>query len=153
MKSFGWFNSADLAGESHLCKIELSKSFKLLGDNGGFQLALISDINMLEIASAASTRPGKFTWSFNTVWRRLEDFDDICAGYLGDHRGNLNKNSLAWNRVAYEDHLALVAGDEVSAVGSGDDIDRYLLPYFKARTYFFIRGFVFHLPTLTELKR
>ena len=49
-----------------------------------------------------------------------------------------------------------MTGDEMATMGRGNDIDGDALPYLEARAFFsqdFGGDIVFHLPTLTELKR
>ena len=86
----------------------------------------------------------------------MKYLDDICSRYLGDDGGDFDKYPFSWNGMAHKEDLALMTCDEMATMGRGNDIDGDALPYLEALAFFsrdFGGDIVFHLPTLTELKR
>jgi hypothetical protein len=110
---------------NHANPVDSRESAKLLSDDLGLQPALRSQIDVLEVAASAQAGTGdRARWS-----------DPIRAGPQNPHRicppvtimavvGDLDLHSLTGQRVADEDHPALVSSYAVSAVGDCIDLDR-----------------------------
>jgi hypothetical protein len=67
METIFGFNSAYFAGETKISERDLPKAFELLSDDRRFEFALVSNINMLEVAATASTWTGVRTWRNNAM--------------------------------------------------------------------------------------
>src|SRR5215208_926843 len=110
---------------NHVSPVDSRESAKLLSEDLGLQPALRSEIDVLEVAASAQPRTGD----------RARRSDPIRAGPQNLHRicppvtimtvvGDLDLHSLTGQRVADEDHPALVSSYAVSAVGDRIDLDR-----------------------------
>ena len=77
-------------------------------------------------AAAAGARPG--TRGVDPVGRRREDGDGIRPHepLTGAGLRDAGEDALAGDRVADEEHLSLVPGHAVAAVGDGRDVDLHL---------------------------
>ena len=106
-------------GSTSTSTLEVRQPRHLLADDVGLQRALARQGHVLEVAPPAQPRAGVRARWRDAVGRRVHDLDGIRAHepLAGTGLGDLGEHPLAGDRVPDEEHLALVAGDAVTAVG------------------------------------
>jgi hypothetical protein len=130
VKTVFWFNCANFAGKPEIGEFDFAKPLELFGDDRSFQFALMRDLDMLEVASAATIWPSKITWGRDAVRGWLENLDNICPSHLRSDRRDLNDDAFTGDRVAHEENLTFMASDEMATMGCSQDIDSDAIAHF-----------------------
>ncbi len=97
----------------------------LLTHDVGLERALAVQRHVLQVAAAAQPGAGPGAGRGDPVGRRGDHRHGIRAdeALTGTGLGDPGEHPLTGDRVAHEEHLPLVAGDAVAAVGDGGDVD------------------------------
>ena len=105
-------------------QVEPGQPVQLLADDGGLELALVAQVGVLPVAPAAAAGTGERARRRPPVGGRLDHLDGVAEQEAVAHpaAGDPDPDTLPRQRVADEDHLAVVAGDAVAAVGDLADL-------------------------------
>ncbi len=105
--------------------LEVRQPGHLLAHDVGLERALARQRDVLEVAAAAQPGPGARARRRHPVGRRREHRDGIRAheALAGAGLGDPGQHPLAGQGVPHEEHLPVVPGDAVPAVGDRGDVD------------------------------
>ncbi|MEY3711122.1 MAG: hypothetical protein RLZZ99_943, partial [Actinomycetota bacterium] len=98
------------------CDFHLRQSGELLANNRSLQLALVTRINMLEVATATSSWVCILASSFDSMWRTMEDFNTITSSEILCDLSYLDERSLPRYRMTNEYDSAFGSSDAMSAM-------------------------------------
>ena len=106
-------------------ELEVGQPRHLLAHDVGLERPLAVQRDVLQVAATAQPGAGPGARRGDPVGRRGDHRHGIRAdeALTGTGLGDPGEHPLTGDRVAHEEHLPLVAGDAVAAVGDGGDVD------------------------------